>query len=321
MGEFTFINMIKSLNNMPLSVGTSNALGFDDDVCIIAHLPDGVLIATKDIITQGTHFFAQDDLSSIIKKAIRTNISDITAKGAKPYSMMLGLCLPDIYQGAESLKIISDTILSESVFYHVPLLGGDTVKSDILTISVTLFGICPDMPPLRQNAQIGDNIYVTNILGLSASGLKIRQGMTAVQHQDLCLNRYLIPEPPLLLGQDLFPYMHASCDISDGLLQDLNHILSASTLNNKGQGIGARIFTDKIPHLDIFDDKDFNLELSMTGGDDYEILFTSKKIPEFLSQISEKHAQKITHIGEITNGHGIEFMPKYHGKQTGFSNF
>ena len=96
-------------------------MNFEDDICILSQSSDKVIIASKDIITEGTHFFSNDPLDLIVKKAIRTNISDITAKGAKAYGMMIGLMLPEHYRDSHSLQIIEKSLEEELNYYNIPL--------------------------------------------------------------------------------------------------------------------------------------------------------------------------------------------------------
>lgn len=291
-----------------------NALGLEDDVCIIAPHPKGVIIASKDMICEDKHFFSSDPLELIFKKAIRTNISDITAKGAKAYGIMLGLAISEKYK--DKGEVIQNALREECEFYELPLLGGDITSSDKLLISITIFGLCPKMPPMRKNAKVGDKIYVTGNLGLSAMGLSIRQGQGSYNkdYKKLALDAYLLPNPPYFMGQNLFPYMNASCDISDGLLQDLQHILNASK-------VGAKIFTDKIPLIEVFSDKELNLKLALTGGDDYQILFISSEKEESLKEISQRHNIKITAIGEVTNSGILELIPFINCNLKGYQHF
>lgn len=313
--EFDFIHSLKSLLSSHHGL-YPDAQNFEDDVCILGKIGTDYLIASKDMLTEGTHFFENDPVDKIVQKAIRTNISDIAAKGAKPYGMMLALCLPPSYQTSNNLKLIHQAIADECAFYNIPLCGGDTISGERLTLSVTLFGLCSHIPPKRSDAKIGDIIYVTGILGLSSSGLALRLGKETSRHAELFLEHYLLPNPPLWAGQALGQYMNASCDISDGLLQDLGHILTAS-------GVGAEIDSDTIPHANAFDDFETNLHYAMTGGDDYHILFTSSAPPHIFQKIAAEYQIKITPIGVITKDGHIHYKNNKHYdfSDKGYKNF
>ncbi|MEM6603178.1 MAG: thiamine-phosphate kinase [Pseudomonadota bacterium] len=300
MNEFEFIKGLNFSDHKDYKQGYPNGCDLKDDIALLAPHPEGVLIVSKDIIAEDTHFFADDPLDKIIQKAIRVNISDIAAKGAKPYGFMVGLLLPEWIRSAENLKIIQDTLNNESQYFNMPLIGGDTVHAKNFAISVTIFGICSGPPPLRSGARIGDNIYVTGTLGESASGLYIKQHHIASNNADKFRQKYLLPEPPFRLGQALYSYMSAACDISDGLINDLEHILKASQC-------GAYIDIDTIPHANAFANDDLNLRLALTGGDDYQILFTSSAHEKEINMLSQSHTIPITKIGHITQGNKITY--------------
>lgn len=311
--EFDFIHDLRCLAFQ----GDQNqdGLNLEDDICIISQSSNGILIASKDIITEDTHFFKHDPLDLVIKKAIRTNISDITAKGAKLHGMMVGLMLPEHYRDDKNLKIIHHALAQDIEYYKLPLLGGDTVSSKNFSISITIFGSCPALPPLRKNAKAGDHIYVTGILGKSHAGLNIRlKQIKETGDNKHYLKDYLLPDPPYALGQALFPYMNASCDISDGLLQDLNHILKASH-------VGAEIDLDKIPYAMVTQNKAQDIEYAVTGGDDYQILFTSQHNPKIFKELAEKFNISITHIGEITENNRLSLSGNININKKCYNNF
>ena len=314
-GEFDFIHSLKSILSAQHGV-YPDAQNFEDDVCILGKIDTDYLIISKDMLTEGTHFFSDDPVDKIVQKAIRSNISDIAAKGARSYGMLLGLCLPPSYQTTENLKRIQQAIAHECSFYKLPLCGGDTISGEKFTLSVTIFGLCSHQPPKRSDAKIGDIIYVTGILGLSSSGLAIRLGEKTSLQAELFLEYYLLPNPPLWAGQALGQYMNASCDISDGLLQDLEHILTAS-------GVGAEIDINSIPHAGAFDDFETNLKYALTGGDDYQILFTSSASPDILQNIAKDYQIKITPIGMITKENHIHYKNNKHYdfRDKGYKNF
>ena len=171
------------------------------------------------------------------------------------------------------------------------------------------------MPPLRKNAQLNDKIYVTGTLGLSHAGLKIRLGDVAkTENNKHFLDHYLLPDPPYAIGKSLFPIMNASCDISDGLIADLGHILKASH-------VGAEINLDKIPYAPLTGIAQQDIENAATGGDDYQILFTSTATTDYINNISRKFNVKISEIGKITSDKGLSLLGKYSINQMCYNNF
>lgn len=299
MSEIEFINSLKSLIQPPHNL-YPNALNFDDDICILGEFNGQTLIASQDTICENIHFFTDDPLDVIIKKAIRTNISDIACKGAKPYGLMLSLSLPKRYHNLASQKLILQALKDDLNYYNIPLLGGDTTSGETLTVSVTIFGLCQHKIPFRKNIRPNDNIYVTGTLGLAKIGLDLRlsvpQALSIIDNHDLYKQSYLLPNPPLKLGIALAPYMNASMDISDGLLGDLQKMINSTHIEN----IGFEIDYTKIPCADITD-KSYALECALYGGDDYQILFTTNENPSTLLNIAKEYNFKLSYIGKTSN--------------------
>lgn len=296
MSEFTFINRLKNLIQKPADL-FPNALNFEDDVCVLAEIDGQKLIASQDSICENIHFFANDPLEMIVKKAIRVNISDIACKGAKPYGMLLSLCLPSRYHNQQAQDVIYQALKEDMTYYTLPLLGGDITSGNSLTISITILGLCTYPIPLRKNIQMGDYIYVTGQLGLSKIGLDLRLGQSKLplNHPNLEVfhQAYLLPDPPLKAGIELAPYMNAAMDISDGLLGDLQKMINASNPE-----FGFILDYDQIPCADI-EMREYALECALHGGDDYQILFTSHHDISILQNIAQKNNIIISQIGKI----------------------
>lgn len=289
MSETAFINSLKSL------VSSDNALGLEDDVCIISETDKGTIISSQDSICEDIHFFSNDPIDMVIKKAIRTNISDIACKGAKPYGMLLSLCLPKRYHSPEAQELIHTALKEDLEFYNLSLLGGDTTASKKLVITITIFGLCQHPIPFRKNVQLGDKIYVTGTLGLSKIGLDLRLGKSLTEYDPIFEQAYLLPSPPLNTGIALAPYMQASMDISDGLLGDLQKMIDVNHSN-----LGFELDYTKIPCADI-DNEEYALECALSGGDDYQILFTSQHKEEELHKIAKINNTTLSCIGNINN--------------------
>ena len=213
---------------------------------------DGYAI-TKDILVSGTHFFADDKPYDLARKAIRVNLSDLASCGAKPFGFMLGLALPK-GTSEDWLKQFSEGLAADIKEFNFQLLGGDTTSHNgNLQISVTAIGTT-DAPLKRSGAKPGDNIFVSGNIGDGYIGLKERSG------------KYLLPQPRIELGLKLRGVATACIDISDGLLADLGHICKQS-------GVGAEINSTAIP----VSSKKYDLMELITGGDDYELCFTSTR--------------------------------------------
>ena len=263
----------------PLTEGDKSALGLLDDAALI-DIPDNhELVVTKDILVAGTHFFADDPPADIGHKALAVNLSDLAAKGAAPRSYLLALAL-DKTCGEAWLRAFASGLGALQRVHGCRLIGGDTVVTGgPLAISITAFGLVPRGTMVKRGgAQPGDPLYVTGTVGDAALGLKIRSQIpdylkweledSAVQY---LVSRYLRPQPRLALAPFLRQYATASIDISDGLLGDFQKLCSVS-------GVGGTIEESRIPFSEPARkclDRDPGLfDTLVSGGDDYEILFT-----------------------------------------------
>ncbi len=302
--EFNFIDRLRSVTDTthPLVYASRN---FQDDVAVIepwGNAPQPYIVITKDMVSAGTHFFPTDPPELIIKKAIRVNISDLAAKGARPTWIAVGAALPAMKTQAKFEELtdrIAQGLKEDCKKYDIALIGGDTIRANSMTFSVTAAGVSYPPPPSRSGAKPGDGIYVTGqALGKAALGLGIKKNLYDLTHipeilQKKLLDFYHLPDPDPNLGMALQAFMSASCDLSDGLLADLSNILSASKT-------GARIFSSLVPYEKAFYNHEIALKAAFEGGDDYEILFTSSAEAEGLTKIAEHFGRSVTKIGEIT---------------------
>jgi thiamine-monophosphate kinase len=255
------------------------AFGLRDDAAIVALAPGEEIVATKDMLITGVHFFAGDPPGAVARKALRVNLSDLAAKGAEPRGFLLGLALPGDWT-EDWLAGFAQGLGEDAVAYNCPLLGGDTVKSlGPLAISITVLGAVPaGKMVLRKGVAAGDRLYVTGTIGDAALGLRLRAnaaqdaewmlGLAAADAAYLA-GRYLLPQPRLCLREALRAHAHAAMDISDGLAGDLAKILHLTGMTTEVMAAdvplskAARKLGLSSPSL---------LETIFTGGDDYELL-------------------------------------------------
>jgi thiamine-monophosphate kinase len=250
-----------------------------DDAAVLTPEPGHDIVATKDIVISGVHFFEDDPPGAIARKALRVNLSDLAAKAAKPLGFLLGLALPDDWT-ADWLAAFAEGLGADCAAYQCPLLGGDTVRTPgPLTLSVTAFGAVPSQKMiLRGGVAAGDLLYVSGTIGDGALGLRLRldahrdRPWIAAADEEAAgylSQRYLLPQPRLALREALLASAHAAMDISDGLVGDLTKMLRLT-------GVTAEIEAAKIPLSDAARDvlalEPDLLEPILTGGDDYEIL-------------------------------------------------
>lgn len=293
----------------PLTRGHRGALGLRDDAALL-DVPEGCeMVVSADMSVEGVHFRKEDELENIACKALRVNLSDMAAKGAKPLGYFLSLCWPGRLRESD-MKAFAGGLAHDGDAFDISLLGGDLTAGEQLTIAVTILGIiAKDSMPLRSNAEAGDDIYVSGTIGDGALGLLLlegRQSALSTQERRYLHQRYFLPTPRLELGRALVGNIGASIDVSDGLLGDLEHICKAS-------GVGARIFEARIPLSraagTMLAEDDSLLERILTGGDDYEILFCAAPAQRAaIDKIGSELHTPLARIGEIAKNSDIALI-------------
>src|SRR5215475_11454891 len=254
------------------------ALGLSDDAAFIKAPPGCDLVLKTDAIVGGVHFFSEDAPRSVASKALRVNLSDLAAKGARPLGFLLTLALPkDI--GDDWLEGFAQGLRGDSVLFACPLFGGDTDRTPgPITISIAIFGSVPEGTMVRRaGARPGDRVFVSGTVGDAALGVILRKGkqwkLTEPQRQHL-ISRYLLPQPRNALAEAVRTHASAAIDVSDGLVGDCSKLCCAS-------GVAADIDVGRIPFSEaakaVISLDSTVLESALTGGDDYEIVCT---VPE-----------------------------------------
>jgi len=291
-------------------IAGSEALGLADDAALMA-VRDKPLVLTTDMLVAGVHFFAQDPPELIAKKALRVNLSDLAAKGAVPQGFLLSLALPMDWSNVW-LESFARGLGEDAQDFATPLLGGDTTStSGPVTISITAIGTVETFVA-RRGARVGDGVYVSGPIGEAALGLWLRENpecleTLALEARDGLLARYLLPRPRLDLIPVLASAATASMDISDGLAGDLAKLMRVS-------GVSAEVIIGDIPlslaALQAIAIKPELLELALTGGDDYEILFTAGA--DF------SPPEGIRRIGAVTAGSDPTILRDGEGKKVFF---
>lgn len=296
--EFT---LIEKYFNWQHSVD-SVEIGVGDDAAIlnIDSNKNQQLVISVDTLIEGVHFPENTPADAIGHKALAVNLSDLAAMGAKPAWFTLALTLPSFHQ--DWLKMFSSGLKQLADQHAITLIGGDTTRGK-LSITLQVMGFVEkNQALLRSRAKPNDKIYVSGNLGDAAIGLAIVQARLAKQQLSrqaslLCQKALNYPQPQQHLSQIVKPYTNACLDVSDGLLQDLSHILQASK-------VGACLDLDCIPlsNAALELTSDIALPYALSGGDDYQLLFTvaKKDEPQLLADIA-KTKHKITCIGSINN--------------------
>ena len=304
MHEFDIIN--KYFSN--LSKRNPSSLNLNDDVFFDKAQK---LVISVDTYIQGKHFlnFNQPDL--VIKKILRSSISDLICKGVYPKYYFISASGNKKHFTKLNLSKISKSLKEEQKKYKIFLSGGDTVNSNQLTFSITSVGNANNIV-FRNKAKLYDDIYVTGNLGDSYIGLKILQRKFTVskKQSNYFINKYYKPDLQYTLISKLNKIANTSIDISDGLFSDIEKLI-----NN--QKLSYEIEIDKIPIsknlMNIINSHRLKKEGLISNGDDYQILFTAnKKYRRLIDLISAKTSTKVSRIGRITRSNKVKMS---HGEK------
>jgi thiamine-monophosphate kinase len=302
-GEFQLISRLtRGIESRPGTAETPGVIvGIGDDAAVL-HSRGRFQIATTDTMVEGVHFSeGTASWEDIGWKSLASNISDIAAMGGSPEYALITLCLPETVD-VSALDALYRGLQSCANAYGVVIVGGDTVRASQVVVTVALTGYASLKPGgepsllLRSEAKVGDAIAISGFPGDSAGGLLLLQKQPPfVEGEDegQLLRAYLRPQPRVDLGRALVQEgVRCAIDVSDGLGQDLSHICEMSH-------VSAVVGVDRIalsaPLVRAFPDKALNL--SVGGGEDYELLFTAP-LP-VIDRVRARVNMPVTVIGEI----------------------
>lgn len=289
--EFELIESIKRYAGvMPAGV-----IGIGDD-CAVIEQPDGSsLLITVDTMVEERHFsLVLSKPEQIGWKLLACSLSDIAAMGGSPLAAVISITLranltPDfvaeLYWGLRDCAQQSGTLL----------VGGDTTKGKELSLSMTVIGRAKQ-PVLRSGAQEGDDVWVSGTIGDGSLGLLAAQGK--LNYRTLDLSRYHQPLARSALGLGLSGIAHAMIDVSDGLLQDTLHLARASNLR-------ITLYESQLPVRAEVRASNEVFVRALTGGDDYELVFTA---PQSMRQKIKSLATAqvpVTLVGTVEAGIGL----------------
>ena len=264
-------------------------MGLVDDAAVLTPPPGCDLVLKTDGVIAGVHFFPDDPPEDIGRKALRMNLSDLAAKGAKPLGFLLSLAMPAATDETW-IAAFASGLGEDALHYGCPLLGGDTDHTPgPTTVSIAAFGTVPHGSMVRRStAKVGDCVVVTGTIGDAALGVKLRRDAACPtaggSRQPMAAHleqRYLLPQPRNALAEAVLQHAAAAMDVSDGLVGDLAKLCRASA-------VAAEIDVARVPLSDAaraaVAAEPALLETVLTGGDDYEIVLTHgrrKSLPKF----------------------------------------
>lgn len=303
MDEFTFIRR----HFADLSVA-GEAFGLRDDAAVLTPPMGQQIIATTDPMIENVHFLADDPFEAVACKALRRNLSDLNAMGATPWRYLLSAIWRPPMDDERAAAFVKG-LHADQERYGVRLAGGDTAAHDgphIFTVSA--LGLAPHTVLRRSGARPGDDVWVSGSIGDAWLGLQIRLGAAArteVKDADALISCSMTPEPPIGLGPALVGVATAAIDISDGLAADARHCAEASHVALEID-VEAAPLSQAVRHwVDAQPDRTEALAALLTGGDDYQLLFTAPKSKaDQVFEIAGKCGVAVSRIGEAVIGEG-----------------
>lgn len=316
MGEF---DLIERFFKRPTRQA---ALGIGDDCAILQPRPGTQLAISSDMLVEGRHFLSTVNPRHLGHKALAVNLSDLSACGAKPLAFTLALALPRADEAW--LGPFSEGLLALADEHGCELIGGDTTQGP-LNICITVFGEVPvvngrSQALLRSGANAGDDLYVSGTLGDARLALEVFRGTVSVPAPvfEAARLRMEIPTPRVALGQALRGVATSAIDVSDGLLGDLGHVLKQSDVGaTVNADIAIELIASRASSAWASGLKGSEISLSqwrcwaLTGGDDYELLFTAPPAARDAVATAARESQTvITRIGQIEAERGLRLLDR-----------
>ena len=301
LGEFGLIDLLAEMvhraQDKQIAPSQQLILGIGDDAAAW-HGDTPTQLATVDSFIQDVHFsLAITPWNELGWKALAINLSDIAAMGGVPRYALVSLALPT-HTKVDDVTALYRGMIELAQQFGVAIVGGDTSNAPLVAITITIFGSARNQDKhilTRSAARVSDKVAVTGHLGTAvAGGEMLTKQLQFDPEATACLKEaFLHPYPRIAEGQLLIDQgVKTAIDISDGLVSDLNHICQASQ-------VGARIEVDRVPIQPAvtanFGDR--ALELALSGGEDYELLFTAST--EVIKNVTAIAHCPITVIGEI----------------------
>ncbi|MBI2851862.1 MAG: thiamine-phosphate kinase [Chloroflexi bacterium] len=303
LGEHGTIDLLARTINSARDVAAPSwqklVLGIGDDCA--AWQGDGpIQLATVDALRQDVHFTLETtSWNDLGWKALAVNLSDIAAMGGLPAYALVSLAIPE-QTDIEDILAFYRGMLELAGHFGVAIVGGDIDRTPYIDATVTVFGNAGGSLLTRSAAKIGDKVAVTGFLGGAAAGLEMlsKNLKLDAESSDALKKAFSRPAPRIEEGQIMvIEGVRAAIDVSDGLVADLGHICRAS-------GVSAIIRTDRVP-VQATVKTHFGsraLEMALTGGEDYELLFTADG--ETIERIKDHASCQVTVIGEIIEDAG-----------------
>lgn len=293
-------------------------LGVGDDCALLMPPAGQCLAVSSDMLVEGRHFVSTVAADRLGHKALAVNLSDLAACGARPLAFTLALALPSAEEAF--LEPFARGLFALADRYDCELIGGDTTRGP-LTVSITVFG---ELPPgaglLRSGARQGDDIHVSGTLGDARLALEVLRGTAELAGDAFGRVRRAMeePEPRIALGLVLRGLATSAIDVSDGFAGDLGHVLRRS-------GVGAVVDVDALPRSADLSAQEQSLqrECLLSGGDDYEIIFTAPAARrDDVARAAASAGVAVTRVGWIEPGRSLRLIDRAgRGVEPGHASF
>lgn len=293
MEEFSFIDSIRQ----PFYKQSSLIKGIGDDAAVLRN-HYGDLVVSVDTFAEGIHFTRKTmSLEDIGYKALAANISDLAAMGAQPAFYLLSLAIPSEWKMEEiqsivrGMKEIGDT-------FKMDLIGGDTVSSHSLVLSITVMGyVNPGRACYRSTAQENDVVFVTGTLGDSAKGLDLLLNPEQEsEYRAYFEGRHQRPSPRVNFAYEIAKLTRLTLnDISDGIASEANELAEASSTD-------LEIFYENIPvHKALYKDEKVDKWI-LSGGEDFELIGTvTRKDWPIVQNVANQTNVQVTEVGRVSS--------------------
>ena len=307
MHEFELIKKYFS----KITKDNKSALNLNDDVFF--DKKKGLVISI-DTYNEGTHFYDFKNPKLVIKKIIRSSISDLICKGVQPKFYFISGSGNKKSFTKKNLLEISKSLIKEQKKFNIFLCGGDTTFSNKLSFSITSVGYSKNIV-YRNKTQLNDDIYVTGNLGDSFIGLQILKNKITFKKKinDYFINKYFQPNIQIALSKKLLNFANSSIDISDGLIADLEKMMNNQKLSYQLNESKIPISKNLLSLIKNYKYKRLNL---VSNGDDYQVLFTAKtSMSRIINKTSKALRIKITKIGKINSANKENTIIDEKGKE------
>lgn len=294
----------------PLAASYPGAFELKDDAALVSPDAGMDIVVTTDTIVAGIHYIGDETPDRVAAKLLRVNLSDLAAKGARPFAYTLNIAIPSSIDD-RWLEAFAMGLSADQKSFGLSLIGGDSVSTSGPSVfTLTAYGLVPSGGMIRRSgAKAGDLVFVSGSIGDGALGLRVRQGGLKDLSDSDCTalaERYERPCPRVALGPRLLGLASAAADISDGLAADLNHIASAS-------GMKLTIKADLVPlspaaqHA-LASDPGLTKTI-LSGGDDYEVAFCAPADQaNAVDTLAKEISLPLTCIGHVSEGNGVDIL-------------